>query len=407
MKRTKLTASQVQAKVSPGRIGDGDGLYFSVARGGSQSWVFVYIRQGKRREMGLGSYSGTGRVSLAAARKKADEVRIILGRGGDPFTELEERRARVLAKTFGEVADDFLKAKTQEFRNVKHRDQWAMTLGDSYCKSIRRRPVDTITTDDIVKLLDPVWKTKHETASRLRGRIERVLDFARVVGLRSGDNPARWKGHLEHRFSKPHQKLSRGHHAALPYVDLPVFMKSLKEQAGVGARALEFSILTAARTGEVTGALWSELDLAAGIWTVPAARMKAGREHRVPLSSDVKDVLSHLAKIRQSDFVFPGARVGRPISNATMTKALIANGGSEVTVHGFRSSFRDWVAEKTTVQSEIAEAALAHVVGDETERAYRRGDAIDKRRSLMEIWAKYLNGSLVDNVTQLKIGEAV
>lgn len=392
MARNKLTVSQLKAKTTPGRIGDGDGLYLHVAPAGTKSWVFVYVRAGRRFELGLGSFgSGTSRVTLADARAKADEIRAILGRGGDPRKEIAERRTAAAPKTFGDCADAFLSGKKGTWRNEKHRAQWEMTLGDAYCRRLREKSVAEITTEDVVAVLEPHWRDKHETASRLRGRIERVLDFAKVEGVREGENPARWKGHLEHRLARPERKLVRGHHAALPYPELPAFMGKLRQQKGTGARALEFTILTAARTGETMGSQWGEFDLGAKVWTIPAERMKAGREHRVPLSAPVLHILKEAAKTRRNDFVFPGARDRRPISNMTMAKALAAAGAGDFTVHGFRSSFRDWVHEATTFPGDLAEAALAHVVGDETERAYRRGDALEKRRKLTAAWARYLS----------------
>lgn len=390
MARNKLRDTQVKAASKPGKLGDGDGLYLYVSKAGTKSWVFVYIRNSKRREMGLGPYgSGTGHVSLTGARVKADEVRTILGRGGDPFTEMAERQASAKGSTFAECAALFLAGKRDTFRNDKHKDQWAMTLGDAYCSSIRGMAVSAIATEHVVAVLEPIWVDKHETASRLRGRIERVLDYARVEGLRTGENPARWKGHLEHRLPKPEQKLKRGHHAAMPFADLPAFMAKLRKQTGAGAAALAFTILTAARTGETIGARWDEIDLAAKVWTVPAERMKANRLHRVPLSSAAVGVLSAMQAVRQSEFVFAGAKRGRPISNMTMAKALSTGGAEAFTVHGMRSAFRDWVHESTNFPGELAEAALAHIVGDETERAYRRGDALAKRRKLMDSWASF------------------
>lgn len=393
MARNKLTVTQVKAATKPGKLGDGDGLYLYTSPAGGRSWVFVFIRAGRRREMGLGPFgSGTGQVSLAAARSKADEIREILGRGGDPFKEMAERKARAQRKTFGECADAFFENQKASFRNEKHRDQWKMTLGDAYCAKIRSLPVDAVTTEDVVGVLEPHWLDKHETASRLRGRIERVLDYARVEGLRDGENPARWKGHLEHRLPKPEQRRKRGHHAAMPFKDVPAFMKLVRATTGIGARALEFTILTAARTGETMGATWGEIDFDAKVWTVPPVRMKAGREHRVPLPEDAMAVLQDLYAKRQGEFVFPGRSGKKPISNMTMGKVLTTLKADDYTVHGFRSSFRDWAGEHTEFPREIAEAALAHVVGDEVERAYRRGDALEKRRKLMTAWADFCGG---------------
>jgi len=342
--------------------------------------------------MGLGAYGrGTGGVSLSVAREKADEIRAILARGGDPMAERAAQRARAARATFGEVADALLDSMESGWRNPKHRAQWKMTLGDSYCASLRKLAVADVTTDDILAVLKPIWATKAETASRLRGRIEKVLDRAKAKGHRTGENPARWKGHLDH-LLPARQKLQRGHHAAMPYADVPAFMERLAQSNGTGARALEFTILTAARSGEVVGARWDEIDFAAKVWTVPASRMKAGREHRVPLSDAALDVLERMQREAVGEYVFAGQSARKPVSAAAMTKTMKLLKADAYTVHGFRSAFRDWAAEETTHPREVAEAALAHVIGDTTERAYRRGDALEKRRRLMADWAQYTSG---------------
>ena len=271
------------------------------------------------------------------------------------------------------------------FRNAKHRSQWRNTLA-TYTTPIWNKRLAEIETDDVLACLKPIWQAKAETASRVRGRIERVLDAAAARGLRSRDNPARWRGHLANLLPK-RQKLARGHHAAMPFVDVPVFVERLREVEGVSARALEFTILTAARSGEVLGARWSKIDLDAKVWTVSAGRMKAAREHRVPLSERAVEILSALAAVKIGDYVFPGAKRGSPLSVMALTMVMRRMGMEAFTVHGFRSAFRDWAGERTNFPREVAEAALAHVVGDETERAYRRGDALEKRRALMEAWA--------------------
>jgi integrase len=403
MARNKLTVTQVKGFAKPGKLGDGDGLYLHVSKSGGKSWAFVYIRDGRRREMGLGPYgAGTGQVSLADARSKADEVRSILGRGGDPFFEMTERRAAKKRATFAECADLLLKSLEGTWRNPKHEAQWKMTLGDAYCKRLRKRPVAEITTDDIVTVLEPHWRTKHETASRLRGRIERVLDYAKVEGLRDGENPARWKGHIEFRLPKPKEVKEVDHHAAMPYRDVPEFMAGLKGIAGVGARALEFLILTAARTGEVIEARWPEIDFDKKVWTVPADRMKANRIHRVPLTDSAMAVINVMKQQSMGDFIFPGQKPKKPISNMTMAKCLKTLEASQYTVHGFRSSFRDWVSEETSFAGAIAEAALAHTDGDKVELAYRRGDVLAKRRRLMEAWAGYLSPAKGSKVVPIR-----
>jgi len=274
------------------------------------------------------------------------------------------------------------------FRNAKSKEAWSTTLKTS-AAPLRDKHLDEIRTDDVLAVLAPIWQSKRETASRLRGRIERVLDAAKAKGLRSGENPAWWRGHLDKLLSK-RQKIAQRHLAAMPYSDVPGFMEWLRGREGVAARALEFCILAAARTAETLGARWNEIDLAAKVWTVPPERMKAGREHRVPLSARSLEILADMQSIRTSDYVFPGLKRGRPLSVNALKQVLVRGKVENVTVHGYRSSFRDWVDECTSFPGALAEAALAHTVGDETERAYRRGDALEKRRKLMEAWAGFL-----------------
>ena len=286
------------------------------------------------------------------------------------------------------------------WRNGKHAAQWEMTLRD-YASPLRRLPVDKITTDDVISVLKPLWNERPETASRLRGRIERVLDAAKAQGLRNGDNPARWRGHLAN-LLPARQELARGHHAAMPFDDVPGFVAKLREVEGVSARALELAILTAARSGEVLGARWLEIDLDARVCTVPASRMKAGREHRVPLAEPAVEILSALAAVKTREHVFPGAKRGRPLSVMALTMVMRRAGMGEFTVHGFRSAFRDWAGERTDFPREVAEAALAHVIGDATERAYWRGDALEKRRLLMEAWEAFIDPPHGRNVISMK-----
>lgn len=381
----RLSARSVSSIFRPGRHADGDGLYLVVDRSGAKRWVFLTRRGGKQREIGLG---GLTRVSLAAARTKADEVRRQLADGLDPIVERKRARAAASAKpTFGAFWREVVPSIVLEFRNPKHRAQWSSTLA-SYAAALEDRPIDEITTDEVLDVLRPIWTSKPETASRLRGRLERIFDAARTRGLRSGENPARWRGHLATVLPK-RIRLARGHHAALPYQRVPAFMARLKEMDAISAQALQFCILTASRSGEVYGAAWDEVDFERQLWTVPATRMKAGRPHRVPLSDAAIQILSALSKRRASSLVFPGQKPGRSMSNMAMAMTLRRLEPS-VTVHGFRSSFRDWAAEQTDVPGEIAEAALAHTIGDATERAYRRGDALEKRRVLMEAWAEFL-----------------
>ncbi len=342
--------------------------------------------------MGLGAYGReAGRVSLADARARADEAREILKEGGDPFKEMSFRRRIANAKTFGECADELLAGKSDTFKNDKHRAQWKMTL-EVYAKSLRKIPVADVSTDDVVRVLRPIWTEKNETASRLRGRIEKVLDYAKALELRTGENPARWKGHLDHILAK-REKLARGHHAAMPYVQVPAFMQKLAGVEGYGARALELCIFTAARSGEVLNALWPEFDLEKSIWTVPAERMKAGHEHIVPLSKRAVEVVKWLQAHKISEFVFPGQKPRKPLSNMAMTAVMRRMEMGEFTVHGFRSSFRDYSGDETNFPREVAEMALAHKVGDATEQAYRRASAIEKRRKLMDAWAAFCTSS--------------
>ena len=367
-------------RLKAGRHSDGGGLYLSVSPSGAKSWVFMWTREGKRREMGLGGYP---EVSLAKARARAASFRETLADGRDPLAE----RSRAAEPTFGACADKFLRSMESSWRNEKHRAQWQMTL-THYCQKIRDRKISTIDTEAVLSVLQPIWLSKPETASRLRGRIERVVDFATAHGWRRGENPARWRGHLKG-VLPPRTVLSRGHHAAMPYQDLPVFFERLGSSDAIASKALAFLILTAARSGEVLGATWPEIDLQARLWTVPAVRMKAAREHRVPLSSAAIEVLQPLFDGRTSEYVFPGQREGRPLSSSAMEMLLRRMKAGQYTAHGFRSAFRDWAGDLTQFPREIAEAALAHRVGDATELAYRRADAIEKRRELMVAWASY------------------
>lgn len=383
----RLSARTVTALSKVGRHGDGGNLYLVVDKNLAKRWVFLFRWSGKLREMGLGS---AGSVTLAHARELAAAARSQLAAGIDPIAARKSEPERVV--TFGNMADDFIETMKPQFRNAKHIAQWEMTLKE-YAAGLRELPIDCVTTEAVLKVLKPIWQTKPETASRLRGRIERVLDAAKAKGLRSGENPALWRGHLANLLPK-RQKLSRGHHAALPYKDLPAFMQELRTRPAMSARALEFTILTAARSGETYRATWSEIDLEANVWTVPGYKMKGGREHRVPLGRRSVEILKELRPRdgAAKDFVFPGG-AGKPLSSAAM-EMLLRRMKMEVTTHGFRSTFRDWCGEETDFPRELAEAALAHVVGDETERAYRRGDALAKRRKLMDAWGVFCAASM-------------
>ena len=376
----RLNARSVATLSENGRHADGGGLYLSISSNGGRRWVFLFRWHGKPTEVGLGSARF---VTLAKARELASRARSLLAEGLNP----KDARRSTQGATFGECADRVIEAMRPSWRNEKHVAQWEMTLRE-YAASLRRLPVDKVTTDDVLDVLKPLWNDKPETASRLRGRIERVLDAAKAQGLRNGENPARWRGHLDQLLPK-RQQLTRGHHAAMPYAGLPAFMVALRKREAIAAQALEFAILTAARSGEVLGAYWDEFDLDGAVWTVPVVRMKAGREHRVPLSKRALRVLKALYEVRVGDFVFPGQKAGKPLSIMALEMVLRRMELNNATVHGFRSTFRDWAAETTSYPNHVVEMALAHSIGDKVEAAYRRGDLFDKRRKLMEAWAGY------------------
>jgi integrase len=393
-KRAKgLSATQVNAAKSPGMLGDGGGLYLQVSAGGAKSWIYRYKLGGRRRDMGLGT-AGDKDVTLKRARELAAEAREKVRQGVDP---IEARRAERSAQaieaaktmTFKDCATAYIAAHQAGWKNPKHAKQWPSTL-ETYCyPHFGSLPVQAIDVGLVMKVLEPIWQTKPETASRVRGRIEAVLGWAATRGYRHGENPARWKGHLENLLPQKAKVRRVEHHAALPYAELPTFMIELQQQGGIGARALEFAILTAARTGEVIGAKWSEIDLEVRLWTLPAERMKGGREHRVPLGEPALAILEGMREIRVGDYVFPGAKSGQPLSNMAFLMLLRRMGRGDLTAHGFRSTFSDWCAEQTNFPSEVREMALAHVVGDKVEAAYRRGDLFQKRRQLAEAWGRY------------------
>lgn len=404
----KLVAKQVTAITKPGKHSDGNGLYLLVKPNGNRSWVLLLIGGGQRREMGLGTPEA---VSLAAARKLAAEAKAAFGEGRDPIAERVEARPKSEGPaavslpgpkrgarsqggvTFCSFADKLIDEIEDGFRNDKHRKQWRATL-KTHAAKLCEMEIAAIVTDDIVATLQPIWLKVPETARRVRGRIERVLDAARVAGHREGENPARWKGHLE--LMMPKQRKSTGHHAAMPYVQVPDFYSKLKRRPATAARALEFAILTAARTGEVIGITWGEVDFESRLWTIPALRMKAEAEHSVPLTDRAMALLNALKpkSLEPHRLVFPAQRGGK-LSNMAMSMLLRRMGIEGVTVHGFRSSFRDWAGEETNFERETVEMALAHTIGNKAERAYRRGRALAKRRALMAAWEAYcLEGAL-------------
>ena len=379
----KRLSSRTVDTAKPGKYADGGGLYLIVADSGSRKWVFRFTRNGKAREMGLGAASGS---ALADARHKAAEAQRLIADGKDP---LSERAKQNETPTFEKMAEEVIASLEQGFRNEKHRKQWRSTL-QAYAGPLMALKVDAIETDDILKVLSPIWAIKQETASRIRGRIEKILDAAKARGYRRADNPARWRGHLDHLLPKQ-SKLSRGHHEAMPYVDIPAFLETLRQRNAIAGLALEFCILTAARTGEVLGARWEEISMAGRIWTIPANRMKAGRQHRVPLTGRAIEILEIMGAARTGDFIFPGQKNGKPLSGMAMEMMLRRMKIENATVHGFRSSFRDWAGNETDFPRELAEQALAHAIGDKAEQAYRRADALERRRLLMEAWGNFIS----------------
>jgi integrase len=380
----KLTATGIRNLNNRGRYGDGGGLWFNVAHGGGGAWVYRWTpKGGTPREMGLGAYPA---VSLAAARQKAVICREHAAAGRDPKTE----RDKDTGKTFLDVAEAYLEAMSSKWTNDKTRRQWRSTLMDR-CSSLHKRPVAQIGTADILGVLNKIWGKIPETASRVRMRMESVLDYAKAQGWREGDNPARWKGHLENTLPKRDRRVVK-HHPAMKYENIPNFMTELRGKEALAARALELLILTASRTGEVLKAGWSEIDIEGALWVIPSERMKAKNEHRIPLTDAAIAIIQPLYINRISEFVFPGQKPNKPLSNMSMEMLLRRMKVEDVTVHGFRSTFRDWCGDKTDFPREIAEAALAHRLGDSVELAYRRGDALEKRRNLMEAWSNYCAG---------------
>jgi integrase len=378
--------------------GDGQGLWLEVrpgADGPVRSWIFRYRFGGKARYCGLGSAT-PGRdnsVSLAEARDKAFLAAKDVRAGIDP---IEQKRAAVAAKkgdasrilTFDQCAAAYISSHEIAWRNRKHRSQWRTTIATYASPVIGSLPVNAVDTNLILRILQPMWMEKTQTASRLRARIENVLDYAKVRELRAGENPARWRGHLAKLLPAPKKVQKVRHHPALPFEDLPAFMQALKQRQGITAKALMFGILAGGRTDEILGARWDEFELETdSVWTIPAERMKSGREHRVPVTEPMRRILAAMADCRRSEFVFPGA-TGPRLHSSALDGVLIRM-GSEFTVHGFRSTFRTWAADKAQFPRELAEVALAHLVGDDTERAYQRGDQLMKRRKLMEAWSAF------------------
>ncbi|MDM8357336.1 tyrosine-type recombinase/integrase [Pandoraea communis] len=383
MKVTKTT--------KPGLYADGGGLYLQITKAGVKSWLFRYMLSGKARGMGLGPIHTIG---LAEARSRALDCRRLLLDGVDP---IDSRNASRLANappsgvTFQHCADKYIEAHKASWKNAKHVDQWTNTLATYASPIFGALPVSAVDTSLVMRVLEPIWVEKSETASRLRGRIEAVLDWATVRGYRTGENPARLKGHLDALLPNRARVQKTQHHPALPYADIAVFVNELRAEDGVAARALELLILTATRTNEVIGATWQEFDIDGSVWTIPADRMKMKREHRIPLSDDAIAIIKRLRDVQRGPYVFPGARDQRPLSNMAMLQLLKRMEYEQITVHGFRSTFRDWAGETTHYPREVCEAALAHGIKDKAEAAYARGDLFAKRSALMTDWAAFCN----------------
>jgi integrase len=391
-KRTReLSALEVGRLNEPGlhAVGGISGLYLQVRPPATRSWILRAMVGGKRRDMGLGAFPG---VTLSMAREKARSARESIEGGTDPILERERARSALRAAqasviTFADASRMFIDARSAEWENAKHRQQWTNTLAAYADPVIGKMHVGDIRQEHILSVLEPIWRTKTETASRLRGRIEQVLDWARVRGHCEGENPARWRGHLDKLLAKPNKIAKVEHHDALPIDAVPRFMAELRGREGAGARALELLVLTAARSGEVRGATWSEIDLEGAVWTIPAERMKAKREHRVPLSSSALALLQSQPRIEGTDLVFPGSKK-QQLSDMTLTATLRRMNVNAVP-HGFRSSFRDWASERTHYPSDVAEMALAHSIPNKVEAAYRRGDLFAKRALMMSEWAEF------------------
>lgn len=393
MRKAEPSWREVTALNRPGVHRVGKGLYLQITSSGARSYLLRYRLHGRSREMGLGSFDLVG---LAEAREAATEYRKLVKQGIDPIDHRNRERialrmAQESRLCFEEAARRYIAANEAAWRNPKHRQQWRNTLATYVYPAIGRIPVGEIETPHVLEVLNPIWQAKPETASRVRGRIETVLDWAKANGYREGENPARWRGHLA-KILPPRAKLAAvEHHAALAYDDMAPFMVDLRSRDALSARALEFLVLTAARSGEVRGATWDEIDLEKGLWTIPASRMKAAKEHRVPLSAPAQTLLKTLSNVRTGPFVFPSAGE-RPLSETAFSALLKRMDRADITAHGFRSTFRQWCAEQTNFPREVAEAALAHSLKDKVEAAYQRGDLFEKRKKLMEAWASFIAG---------------
>ena len=387
----KLTALKIKALTSPGRYGDGGGLWLQVRDAEHRSWLFRYTRHARAREMGLGPFPD---VSLAEARQHAGEKRALLRAGVDPIEQRQAEKAAAAAKaatlTFKQVAERYHAAHQAGWRNEKHRLQWGTQMEAYIYPVFGALPVDRVGTAEVLKALEPIWRDKSMTATVLRGRVEAVLDYAKAREWRAGENPARWRGHLS-KLLPPRSRITKvEHHAALPWAEVGAFMEQLRASPDLAARALELLILTAVRTNEAVGADWAEIDMAKALWTIPAERMKGKKEHRVPLS---KPALAVLVRLREAAgagrYAFPSPRGRKPLSTRACAVLLRRMKRTDLTVHGFRSTFRDWAAERSNFPREVAEAALAHALRNQVEAAYQRGDLLAKRAQLMEAWGGF------------------
>lgn len=392
-----LTAKEIEAIIRRGVVKShpvGSNLYLRINKGGSIDWVFRYQLRGKRTPLGMGGYDSKAN-NLAIVRRKVNQAKVNINQGIDPLELKREEKIAAKTKaaqdrhTFESVALEYIESKKAEWKNIKHHQQWINTLYQYAFPVIGKLPVSAIDTNHILAILKPIWNTKTETATRVRTRIEAVLSYAEAHQWRSDANPARWRGHLSVILPSPQKLKDLKHHAALPYSELPAFMQVLSNTDGVGARALSIAILTASRTTEVLQARWDEISFHERTWTIPKERMKAGIEHRIPLSNQAIKIFRLLESHRMSDWIFPNRTNGHHLSNAGMSSVLKRMDRTDITVHGFRSSFRDYVAEKTSTPPRIAEAALAHKLKDRAEAAYQRSDLLDKRRTLMQAWANY------------------
>jgi integrase len=395
MATEKLSYLKVTKATDPGLYNDGGGLYLRVASGGSRQWIFRYTINGKTHDMGLGS---ADTFSLKEARERAREARKLKHDGIDPLEQRREKRRQTRSEaakaiTFRQCAEAYIAAHKAGWSNMKHAAQWPSTMARFVYPVFGELAVQAVDTGLVLRVIEPIWIVRTETASRVRGRIEAILDWATAHGHRQGENPARWRGHLANLLPRKSKVARVEHHHAMPYAQIGTFMSEVRAERGVAARALEFLILTATRTNETLGATWKEIDFAERVWSIPAERMKAGKPHRVALSDAAFGVIEAMRQIKHGDFIFPGTKGDTPLSNMSLLMLVRRMGYGELTVHGFRSCFADWAAERTDFPDEVRQMALAHTVNDKVEAAYRRGDLFEKRRQLGQAWAEYCSVS--------------